>query len=56
MSEKTLTDEQVHVLRSYMAAVDGVLGIWPQIETTMRDDWDIGDPEAALADLENALE
>lgn len=56
MTEKTLNDEQVHVLRSFMTAVDGVVGIWPQIETTMRDDWGIENPEDALADLENALE
>lgn len=53
---KTLTSEQASALVAFLDAFDlTTTGAWAGIESCMRDDFGIDDPEAALADAREAL-
>lgn len=54
--KKTLTEEQAHVLIAFMECFDlHTTGAWSAIETAMRDDFGVADPEEALEDVKNVL-
>ena len=53
---KTLTSEQASALVAFLDAFDlTTTGAWAGIESCMRDDFGIDDPEAALAEAREAL-
>ena len=52
-----LTKEQANTLSAFINAVElNVSGVWPAIESAMRDDWGIEDPESALEEAAQALQ
>ena len=54
---KVLTSEQATVLLAFIEAFDlTTTGAWAPIESEMRENWGIDDPEAALQDVRQALE
>lgn len=55
MAAVTLTEDQTNTLTSFITAVEGLFGVWPSIETVMRDEFDIDDPETALEEARTAL-
>ena len=53
---KVLTAEQAAALIAFLDAFDlTATGVWAGIESCMRDDFGIEDPEAALAEAREAL-
>jgi hypothetical protein len=52
---KTLSREHVDTLTAFLAAFDGLTGAWVHAEKTMREDWGIEDPEAAIEAAREAL-
>ncbi|MFE3838875.1 hypothetical protein [Pseudogemmobacter sonorensis] len=53
---QTLTQKQVMALLAFLEAFDlTTTGAWAGIESCMRDDFGIDDPEAALAEARDAL-
>jgi hypothetical protein len=51
-----LTDEQVQTLVAFLDSFDLALtGAWSAVEAMMRDNFDIEDPESALAAVREAL-
>lgn len=54
---KTLTKEQATTLLAFLECFDlHTTGAWASIEEAMRDDWNIDDPETALAEAREVLE
>lgn len=53
----TLTDEQANVLFAFCESFDlHTMGAWVGVESGMRDDFGIDDPETALEDAKQALQ
>ena len=52
---KKLTDEQAQVVVA-LINVASELSAWPRVESTMRDDWGIVDPDQATDELLKLLE
>jgi hypothetical protein len=53
---KTLTREQAEALAAFLAAFDELTGAWVHVEKSMREDWGIEDPEAAIESAREALQ
>jgi len=52
---KKLTDEQARVVVALINVV-GELGAWSRVETTMRDDYNIRDPDQVIDEILKLLE
>ena len=52
---KKLTDEQARVVVALLNVVSE-LSAWPRVESTMRDDWGISDPDQATDEILKVLE
>lgn len=53
---KTLTDEQAQAILAFHAAFDDcATGVWGLIETVMRDEHGVEDPEGTLEDALSVL-
>lgn len=52
----TLTTDQANTLLAYLECQDLYGPGWPAVETGMRDDFGVEDPESALEDAREALQ